>query len=126
VKNQMVTPLRLRLALPLVCPLASILCLSGCHSTPPPTPLTELNPQQMHGHQVFQTQCAVCHNDRISESLHGPPLRGVFKKQFLPSGAPANDDRVTATILHGRNMMPAQPNLDPNDLADLLTYLHTI
>jgi hypothetical protein len=51
---------------------------------------------------------------------------GIYKKPYLPSGAPANDDRVIATIQHGRKMMPAQSDLDPNDLDDLLAYLHTL
>jgi mono/diheme cytochrome c family protein len=99
---------------------------AGCHSTPPPIPLGELDAQQAHGHAVFQSQCAQCHYDRSSGSLHGPPLLGVFKKEYLPSGAPANDNRVTATILHGHALMPAQPNMDPQDIADVLAYLHTL
>ena len=106
--------------------LLSTLCLPGCRSLPPPTPLDQLNAQQSRGHEVFQVRCAQCHYDRISEPLHGPPLRGIFKKQYLPSGAPANDDRLTATVLRGRNLMPAQPNIDPQDLDDLLAYLHTL
>lgn len=102
------------------------LAVVGCHSTPPPTPLDQLNAQQTRGHEVFLAHCAMCHYDRTSDSLHGPPLRGIFKKPSLPSGAPANDDRVTATILHGRGLMPAQPNLDPQDLNDLIAYLHTL
>jgi len=98
----------------------------GCHSTPPATPLDQLNAQQAHGHQVFEAHCAQCHYDRSSDPLHGPGLRGILKKQYLPSGAPANDERVTNTILHGRNLMPAQPYLDPQDTADLLAYLHTL
>ena len=35
-----------------------------------------------------------------------PDLQGLYKQQYLPSGAPANDDRVTSAILHGRGMMP--------------------
>jgi mono/diheme cytochrome c family protein len=116
----------LRLACVIACPLALIAVLAGCHSTPPPTPLAELNTQQIHGYKVFQVHCAQCHYDRVSEPLHGPPLRGVFKKPYLPSGAPANNERVINTILHGRNMMPAQPDLDPDDLTDLLAYLHTL
>jgi mono/diheme cytochrome c family protein len=104
--------------------------LSGCRSTPPPTPLNQLNDQQTSGHDIFHARCAQCHYDRISGPLHGPSLRGIFKQSYLPSGAPANDDRVSATILHGRNLMPAQPNLDPTqvpqDLHDLLAYLHTL
>lgn len=108
--------------------LSSILypLLFGCHSTPPPTPLDQLNPQQAQGHMVFQAHCSLCHYDRTDDSLHGPPLRGVFKKPYLHSGAPANDERVTNTILHGHGMMPAQPNMDPQDIDDLLAYLHTL
>jgi mono/diheme cytochrome c family protein len=108
----------------------SCFLLLGCHSTPPPTPLSQLTPQQASGHQVFQTHCAQCHYDRETGPLHGPSLLSVFKKPYLPSGAPATDDRVTATILHGRNMMPSQPALNPSinpqDLPDLLSYLHTL
>ena len=101
--------------------------LVGCKSTPPPTPLNLLNAQQMRGHAVYQAHCAICHNDRKDAPLNGPSMVGVFKKRYLPSGAPANDERVSATILHGRNMMPAQGNvLDQQDLEDLLAYLHTL
>ena len=100
--------------------------LAGCKSVPPPTPLSELTPQQTHGHAVFQAQCAACHYDRAEGPLHGPSLLSVTKKPYLPSGAPANDERLTATILHGRNMMPAHPDMDPQELADLLAYLHTL
>jgi mono/diheme cytochrome c family protein len=99
----------------------------GCRSLPPPMPLDQLNAQQMRGHGVFQTRCAQCHYDRRDAALHGPAMMGVFKKQYLPSGAPANDERVTATILHGRGMMPAMGNrMDAQDLEDVLAYLHTL
>jgi mono/diheme cytochrome c family protein len=101
--------------------------LAGCRSTPPPTPLSELNAQQTAGHAVFQTRCAVCHYDRQSGPLHGPSLLGVFKKPALPSGAAATDERVSATILHGRNQMPPMGNvLSDSDLNDLIAYLHTL
>ena len=110
------------------CLLSTLYCLllSGCHPTPPPTPLDQLNAQQASGHDVFRAHCSQCHYDRLNDPLHGPSLRSVFKRQYLPSGAPANDERVTATILHGRNLMPAQPNLDQQNLDDLLAYLHTL
>jgi mono/diheme cytochrome c family protein len=101
--------------------------LAGCRSTPPPTPLSELNPQQARGHEVFQAKCAVCHYDRQSGTLHGPSLLGLYKKPALPSGAAATDERVTATIVRGRNNMPAMGNqLDDSDLNDLIAYLHTL
>ena len=100
--------------------------LAGCHSTPPPKPLDQLTAQEARGHAVYQAHCAACHYDRTAQALHGPPLLGVFKKPYLPSGAPANDERVSATVLHGRNLMPAQPQTDPQELNDLLAYLHTL
>jgi mono/diheme cytochrome c family protein len=101
--------------------------LTGCRSTPPPTPLSALNTQQQRGHQVYQARCAVCHYDRQDGILHGPSLLGVFKKPALPSGAAATDERVTATILHGRNNMPALGNVvDQGDVDDVLAYLHTL
>jgi mono/diheme cytochrome c family protein len=98
----------------------------GCNSTPPPTPLNHLNAQQVHGHAVFETDCGQCHYDRSSGSLHGPPMLGVYKQQYMPSGAPANDERMRVTILQGHGMMPGEPNMDPQDLDDLLAYLHTL
>ena len=101
--------------------------MAGCKRVAPPTPLDQLNSQQMSGHAVFQTRCATCHADRTDAKLHGPPLLGVFKKPYLPSGAPANDDRVTDTILHGHGLMPAMGNaMDQQDIDDLLAYLHTL
>lgn len=100
--------------------------LTGCHSTPPPKPLDQLNAQEARGYAVFQARCGACHHDRTSDPLHGPALLGVYKKPYLPSGAPANDDRVSATVLRGRNLMPAQPNMEQDDLDNLLAYLHTL
>ena len=101
--------------------------LLGCRTTPPPTPLDQLTPQQAQGHATFQAHCALCHYDRRTGALNGPSLLGVYKKPALPSGAAATDERVTATIVHGRGNMPALGNqLDDQDLADVLAYLHTL
>ncbi len=100
--------------------------LSGCKSTPPPVPLSQLNPEQAHGHEVFQAHCAQCHYDRQAGALHGPSLLGLTKKPYLPSGAPANDERLEQTIRHGRNLMPAQPDLDDQEVQDLVKYLKTL
>lgn len=105
---------------------AATAALAGCHRLPPPTPLDQLNAQQARGHEVFEARCGQCHYDRQDGSLHGPSLLGMFKKPYLQSGAPANDERVTATVLHGHALMPAQPDIDPQDLNDLLAYLHTL
>ncbi len=99
----------------------------GCAKIAPPTPLAELNAVQMHGHDVYQEHCAACHYDRVNGPLHGPSLRGIFKKQYLDSGAPANDERVMDAVMYGRQMMPPQGRfLTVQERADLLAYLHTL
>src|SRR5579864_6255718 len=95
---------------------AAVGLMSGCRHLPPPTPLEQLNAQQIRGHAVFQAHCGQCHRDRESGALHGPSLLGIYKMQYLPSGTPVNDERVTSTVLHGHGLMPAQPNMDPQDL----------
>ena len=106
--------------------MAATAVLAGCDSTPGPKPLDQLTAQEALGHSTYQARCASCHYDRVAQPLHGPSMRGVFKKPYLPSGVPANDERVSATVLHGRNLMPGQPQMDPQDLANLLAYLHTL
>ena len=88
-------------------------------------PLNQLNAQQARGHAVFQASCSQCHDDRDSDALHGPSMLGVFKQQYLPSGAPANDDRVRVVIIQGHGMMPAI-SLESQDTQDLIAYLHTL
>ncbi|MDE1154775.1 MAG: cytochrome c [Acidobacteriaceae bacterium] len=107
---------------------AFVLALStcGCKHLPPSKPLSALTPAEQQGHQIFQERCYRCHNDRLDEDRSGPSLFGLTRKPYLPSGAPSSDERITATILHGRNMMPAQSDLSDQELADLLRYLHTL
>jgi mono/diheme cytochrome c family protein len=104
-----------------------LLPVAGCRSLSPGKPLAELNTQETAGRAVFVSACAKCHNAYETQALHGPSLYGVFRKAYLPSGAPARDDRVLEVILHGRNMMPPSGhNLDQPQLDDLLAYLHTL
>jgi mono/diheme cytochrome c family protein len=104
-----------------------LLPAAGCRTLPPGKPLADLNPREAAGHVVFVSACARCHNAYATQALHGPSLYGVFRKPYLPSGAPARDDRVLEVILHGRNLMPATGlDLDQQQRNDLLTYLHTL
>jgi mono/diheme cytochrome c family protein len=104
-----------------------VFLLAGCHHAPKAKTLSELTPAEAQGHQIFQQNCSVCHHADSTQLLKGPGLQGLFQKPYLPSGAPANDERVRFTILHGRNIMPPFANvLSDQQLNDLLAYLHTI
>lgn len=102
--------------------------LAGCRPPLPPSkPLSELTPVELRGHETFVNDCARCHHANDERALHGPGLQALFKQKYLPSGAPANDDRVTDVILHGHGMMPAFGNtMDEEQLQALMAYLHTL
>ena len=86
-----------------------------------------LNPQQARGRHIFDQHCARCHQPYSSTALRGPSLEGLFKKPYMPSGMPANDDRVRDVIVLGRSKMPGfGRELSPQQLDDLLAYLHTL
>jgi mono/diheme cytochrome c family protein len=108
--------------------LSLALLAAGCKPPLPPSkPLADLTPQEGSGYQVYRAACSGCHFANSENNLRGPGLQGLYKKQYLPSGAPANDDRVIATIRGGRNMMPAfGDKLDDEQTQDLIAYLHTL
>jgi mono/diheme cytochrome c family protein len=104
--------------------------LAGCDSEPAaPKSDAELHltEQQARGRRLFDQSCAQCHRAYSPETQNGPSLKGVFKKQTLPSGTPANDDRVRENILMGRAKMPGFRNLFSDEqVDDLIAYLHTL
>ena len=105
---------------------AGVIAAMGCHagSSKPARPLT---PVEAAGQQVFARQCAGCHYADTDDGLQGPGLKGIFRKPYLPSGAVANDTRVSRVIIYGRAMMPPMGNnLNDQDLQELLAYLHTL
>jgi mono/diheme cytochrome c family protein len=99
----------------------------GCHHLAPGKPLNELTPQEAAGRRLFVSECSGCHYAETEKGLNGPGLEGLFRKRYLPSGAVANDARVTAVIRRGRNMMPALGNtLSEEEVDELMAYLHTL
>jgi mono/diheme cytochrome c family protein len=87
-----------------------------------------LDAQQIAGRKVYDDYCDRCHEPYASRGKKGPGLKGVFKKEFLPvSGMPANDDRLTDIVRLGREKMPGFGQvLTPEQIKDLLSYLHTL
>ncbi len=108
--------------------LLGLMLLAGCGpKLPPSKPLAALTPVEHAGREVYVERCGGCHYPNSSAPLHGPGLYAVLRNQYLPSGAPANDDTVANAIVRGRGMMPAfGRTLDEQQLEDLLAYLHTL
>ena len=107
----------------------SLSSLPGCHGKEPRKSDAELGltAQQSAGRAVFDTYCLRCHEAYSNDAEHGPTLKGVFRKPFLPSGMPANDDRLTDLILHGRSQMPGFGQvMTEGQVTNLIVYLHTL
>lgn len=86
-----------------------------------------LNEQQARGRRVYDLQCIRCHEPYSRWGTKGPSLTGLYKKQFLPSGLPANDERMHDVIMLGRAKMPAfNQTISESQLRDLLAYLKTL
>ena len=87
-----------------------------------------LNAQQAAGRRVYDAECDRCHQPYSTHGRKGPGLKGLFQQKYLSlSGLPANDERVTDIIRLGRNEMPGfSQKLSPQDMQDLLAYLHTL
>lgn len=102
--------------------------LAGCDAEPRKTDAElGLSPQQATGRRVYDARCAECHYAYSRRDLRGPSMHGLFQKQFMSSGIPANDERVTDIIMLGRAKMPGfQQKITQQQLADLLAYLHTL
>jgi mono/diheme cytochrome c family protein len=87
-----------------------------------------LTPQQSVGRRIYDDNCARCHEPYSSSGKQGPSLQGIFKKQYFEmSGMPANDARATDIIRFGRDKMTGFGQvLSPQQINDLLAYLHTL
>ena len=102
--------------------------LAGCkQDLPPGKPDSELTPTELHGKKLYVARCAACHDAYTTKPFHGPGFAGLMRRPYLPSGAPANDERVHAVIVHGRAQMPAFGNsMDELQINDLIAFLHTL
>lgn len=109
--------------------LTALLMLTGCDIERRKSD-TELglSAQQAEGRRLYDNYCDRCHEPYSSRGKKGPPLKGVFKQQYLPlSGLPANDDRVGEIVKYGRSKMEGFGRvLSDQQIKDLLAYLHTL
>jgi mono/diheme cytochrome c family protein len=120
-------PLLRRSVFPLIC-LFALLAANGCQVERRKSDAElGLNPAQAVGRNVFDANCARCHEPYSTRGRHGPSLHNLYKKQYLPSGMPTNDERITEVIERGRAKMPAFGNsLSDSQLDALLAYLKTL
>jgi mono/diheme cytochrome c family protein len=73
------------------------------------------------GQQVFQQNCAACHN-LTAEAKVGPGLAGIFQKETLPNGSTMNEENLGEWILQGGGAMPPVP-LNDDQLDQVIAFL---
>ena len=102
--------------------------LAGCSEGAPKSDAElGLTPQQAVGRRIYDAECLRCHSAYSGSGKNGPSLQGIFRRPYMPSGTPANDERMRDVILMGRPMMPGlRGQLTDSQLQDLLAYLHTL
>ena len=108
--------------------LAVLGALCGCHVEPRKSDAElGLNPVQAAGRHLFDRHCGMCHEAYSSRPLKGPSLQRIFKKAYLSNGMPANDDRVREIVTYGHGKMRGfGETLSPQQIDDLMQYLHTL
>ena len=108
--------------------ISALWLLAGCDERRRSDAELGLNPQQAAGRRLYDNYCDRCHAPYSSRGRQGPPMKGLFQRQYMPlSGMPANDDRVGDIIRMGRNKMPAYGQvMNQQQIGDLLAYMHTL
>jgi len=80
-----------------------------------------------NGEAIFQGLCSGCHYSDRLEAKTGPGLKGLFRREALPSsGRPATPENVAFQLRRPWRSMPPFPSLIGQDLSDLLAYLRAL
>ena len=97
--------------------LVLLVVLPAARSDPYTRSTLQLNGSAEQGEQLFLINCAGCHGI-AAQGLVGPNLHGVDGRK--------NDRQLIQQVVSGRT--PPMPRFqpDPEAMADLLAYLHTL
>jgi mono/diheme cytochrome c family protein len=89
---------------------------------------TTLKGDAAKGKEVFDQQCALCHDAATTDKKMGPGLKGLYKRPKLSTNSkPATDANVLERVNNGGNGMPPYKDvLSESDKANLLAYLKTL
>jgi mono/diheme cytochrome c family protein len=105
--------------------LAAAIALGGCLIVPGSS---HAAPVAAGGKQIFDANCAQCHDATSTETKVGPGLKGLFKSKKLPgTGRPTTVANVTRQIKNGGGGMPAfGGSLSAAEITAVVGYLKTL
>jgi mono/diheme cytochrome c family protein len=79
------------------------------------------------GEALFDTKCSFCHSATSEDPGFGPGLKGLLKKDSLPStGRPATVANVVDQLKAPVGVMPPFASLSEQELRDLIAFLETL
>lgn len=107
------------------CAICAILAAAGCMAVPFAAAAGKGDAAK--GKEVFDGNCAVCHNADSEEKKMGPGLKGLFKKDKLTNGKKPTEANIREKIDSGGNGMPAYKDiLSDDEKDDVVAYLKTL
>ena len=97
--------------------------------TPAPAAKAEEKPapgDPAAGKKLFKKDCSICHFDTAATRRVGLGLKGLYKRDQLPTAAkPVTDASLRAIIAEGMTQMPPF-KFSKKEMDDLLAYLKTL
>ena len=86
------------------------------------------------GDEIFQQNCAFCHDPKSNETIVGPGLKGVLKKlpeSHTTSEGTEHKEHTVAMIRKqieegGGGMMPMKDILSKEEIDNIIAYLQTL
>jgi mono/diheme cytochrome c family protein len=79
------------------------------------------------GKKVFAEQCDACHFANSAAKKVGPGLKGIYARGKFATGKPVSDEAMRLWIQNGGKDMPAfKDNVTPEELREVIAYLHII
>lgn len=78
------------------------------------------------GKALFADKCSFCHDSESLDTIVGPGLKGILKRETLPmSGRPAIADNIRGQIRSPYRDMPSFNYLDDRQVLEIIAYLNT-
>ena len=79
------------------------------------------------GKKLFDSKCIFCHDTQSNNTIVGPGLKGVLKKENLPvSKRPATSENIRNQLREPFNKMPPFNSLTEEDMGDIIAFLNTL
>ena len=79
------------------------------------------------GKSLFDSKCRFCHDAYGTDTVVGPGLKGIMKKDMLPfSKRPSTPENIILQLKKPVDRMPSFEYLSAEETSDIIAFLHTL